>query len=666
MRWDIDKGKELGRYPKPGAGYLSAAAQVGERLLVPNFDGQSVVMWDVTRKKRLWSVEASRDKNYPSLPMTFSADGKLFAVEAPPRVISVYESITGKSVRRLEGDAGKSYYSLRISPDARTVAGSNWDGSLRLWDLESGQERAKITAIQGWITNVFFAPDSKTFATGGGNNAHAVLLWETTTGKSIHPLRGHTSPVWSFAFSPDGRTVATSSWLRGDPVIRLWNPRTGKLLRSLASSERGGVSAVAFSPDGKTLAACSRSGERKVRLWDVGTGRERYALAGHQAGCTCVAFSPDSKRLASGDSYYNCMGQHEGRLCIWDVEGGKMLREIRGTRGAIQRVRFSRDGRHILAAANGVHIYDADSGRLTGPPLQGDRRIWALSLSADGRLLATADERGPARLWELTTGREIALPSPSSIGYDVDLTRDGRTLAVSGSKGGAALFHWPSGQTAGELSGETAMGRPLVFSPDSHLLAMGEDPNSSVLIWDVAGMINRPLPAIARPTEAELRRWWAALGDVDPTAAYKAVWRFVAVPDQTLPFLADTLQPVKAPNPATVARLVEELDSSQFQTREKASRELGRFGEAAASALRNAKRDGISLEKKRRIDNLLARLADPIPSPEQLRALRAMAVLEQIGGPETRKLFTRLAAGAAGARLTHEAKAALERLQRAE
>jgi WD40 repeat protein len=578
VRWDIDKGKELSRYPKPAEGYLSAAAGVGDRLLVPKFDGQSIAMWDAARKKRLWSVETTRDKNYPSLPMAFSADGKLFAVEAPPRMISVYESVTGKTVRRFKGNADKIYYSLGISPDARTVAGSNWDGSLRLWDLESGRQRAKIPTLQGWTTDVFFAPDSKTFATGGGNNAHAVLLWKTATGEPIDPFPGHTSPVSSVSFSPDGSTAATSSWIRGDPVARLWDPRTGRLLRSLEAPDGGGVSAVAFSPDGGTLAACSWSGERKVRLWDVRTGRERHAMTGHQGGCTCVAFSPDGKRLASSDAYYNRMGHDEGRLCIWDVESGKLIREIRGTRGAIQRVLFTRDGRHVLAAANGVHIYDADTGQLVGEPFQAKVRIWGLSLSADGRLLATANQEGSVRLWELATRREIALTLPGGMSYDVDLTPDGRTLAASGPERGVVLFHWPSGKTIGELPRDSDIGTRLVFSPDGRRLATVGNAESSALIWDVAGMVNRPLPTVAKPAEADLRRWWAVLRDDNPGEGYKAVWRLAAVPDQALPFLADSLRPVKPSKPATVARLIDDLDSSEFEVRE------GRRGNWSGSA----------------------------------------------------------------------------------
>jgi hypothetical protein len=100
--------------------------------------------------------------------------------------------------------------------------------------------------------------------------------------------------------------------------------------------------------------------------------------------------------------------------------------------------------------------------------------------------------------------------------------------------------------------------------------------------------------------------------------------------------------------------------------REKASRELERLGETVRDALRKAKKGDISVEQSRRIDRLLAMLTGPLPGPELLRATRAVAILEQIGGPEARKILARLASGASGARLTSEAKAAWERLKRAE
>jgi WD40 repeat protein len=657
--WDVGRGMEVKDLPPSPAR--------PRRLLLPQFDGQAVGIWDAAEKKQLWSVKTNRDKDSPVLPMAFSADGKLFAVEAPQRVISVHESVSGKMIHQLQADVGNVYWSLCISPDARTLAASNWDGSLRLWDLRNGRERGKIATVQGWVTDVFFAPDSKVFATGGPNNPHAVLLWDAATGKQLNPFSGHTGPVSWVSFAPDGRTAATCSWIRGDMVVRVWETRTGRLLRSLDAGSGRGVTAVAFSPDGQTLAASDWDGEKRIRIWNVRTGRVLHELMGHARYCTCVAFSPDGKRLASGDPHYSLRRQNEGRLCIWDAEAGKLIREIDGTRSAIQEVLFTPDGRHILAAANGVYVFDADSGRPVGKPFQTKTRVWRLSLSADGRLLATADGLGgPVRLWELATRREIALATFNVKSEGVALTPDGRTLATSDSQGNVVLFHWPCEETIAKLSGNPDAGSQVFFSPDGRLLATANNRESTALIWDVANLINRPLPAVAKPSEEELRRWWSALRDDSPAEAYKAVWRFAAVPEQTLPFLANSLQPAKPADSATVARLIDDLDSDQFQVREKASRELGRLGEVVVVALRKAKSSGPSLEQRLRIERLLAELTGPVPGPEQLRAIRAVAVLEQIGGAQARKIVAVWAGGAAGARLTEEAQTALERLKRAE
>jgi WD40 repeat protein len=619
VRWDVDKGKELGRYRYPNPKREgSAVARIGDRLLVPHYDGQSLAMWDAVQAKRLWSIEFTPARGPPAMPTAFSGDSSLLAVLASSPTISVYESVTGKLVQRLKADVREAYYSVSISPDKRTVAASNRDGSLRLWDLETGKERAKISAIEGWTTHVFFAPDSKTVATGGGNNAHGVVLWDAATGKRIDSFLGHRSPVSSVAFAPKGGIVATSSWLRGDPVVRVWDRDTGRLLRSLDTGSSDGVFALTYSPDGTMLAACGRYGDSGVRIWDARTWRLRHTLVGHEAGCTCVAFSPNGERLVSGDSYYRRESGQGGRLCIWDTESGERVREIRGTPGAIFHVAFSGDGRHIVAAADEhVHIYDADTGQRVWGPIQAGLRV-SMALSPDGRLLATADGRGAPWLWELATRRAIPVNYQDDKCWGVDFGPDGRTLALLRSKGGTILFDWPSGTAVKRLAGDSDSWG-VFFAPDGRRLATTCHADSSALIWDVAALVHRPVRAVGKPTDEDLRGWWQELRDPNSSDAYRAVWRFAAVPDQALPFLAASLRPVKAPEPDTVARLIADLDSAEFEVREKASRELEQFGEAVVDTLERAMKGKISAEQARRIKELLAKHAES-PGPEQLRA----------------------------------------------
>ena len=132
---------------------------------------------------------------------------------------------------------------------------------------------------------------------------NTVRLWNPTTGQLLNTLTGHTDPVLSVAFSPDGKILASAS---GDNTVRLWNPTTGQLLNtlrghlttSIAGVEVGAVLSVCFSPDGQILA--SGGADNTIRLWNPMTGQLLSTLTGHTDWVYSVCFSPDGRTLASG------------------------------------------------------------------------------------------------------------------------------------------------------------------------------------------------------------------------------------------------------------------------------------------------------------------------------------------------------------------------------
>src|SRR5262249_1784152 len=152
-------------------------------------------------------------------------------------------------------------------------------GILRRHDVETGKV-IKLTDGRDWpILALAVSPDGKCVAAGVGD---AVRLYDSD-GKELHVCQGHTSRVVAVAFSPDSKTLASGSY---DGFVRLWDPATGKELRSMAFGNR--VTGLAFSPDGKTLATagtglnnlagvnCADSGP--IRLWDPATGKEKETL----------------------------------------------------------------------------------------------------------------------------------------------------------------------------------------------------------------------------------------------------------------------------------------------------------------------------------------------------------------------------------------------------
>jgi hypothetical protein len=219
-----------------------------------------------------------------------------------------------------------------------------------------------------------------------------------------------------------------------------------------------------------------------------------------------------------------------------------------------------------------------------------------------------------------------------------------------------SLYETATGREAYRFKGFRGAAGALAFSPDGRRLAVA-DSDSTVLLLSVLGT--------ARPPDAARRdELWAALAAEDPGPAFAAMRELGAAPHEAVALLGERLTAPKPPS-EQVAKWIRELDDGSFAVREAASAELAKLGPFAEKALRDARKGGPSPEAKRRLDALLAALAeDAPPSPEQLRTLRAVAVLEQLGTPEARGLLDKLAQGAPGALVTEEAKAARERLRK--
>jgi hypothetical protein len=209
------------------------------------------------------------------------------------------------------------------------------------------------------------------------------------------------------------------------------------------------------------------------------------------------------------------------------------------------------------------------------------------------------------------------------------------------------------------LAGHQGPITSLAFSDDGKALASASG-DTTVLVWDVAGL-GRGAGRRAAPLPApKLAAWWADLAGADAARAYEAVWALAA--GDSVPFLKERLRPVSPAGSEQVARLLADLDSDEFGVRERATRELAKLEEAAEPALRRALAGHPSPEVRRRVTGLLEGLEGR--SPYWLRRLRALEVLELAGTPECRQVLQDLARGAPEARLTREAQAALRRLSR--
>ena len=169
-----------------------------------------------------------------------------------------------------------------------------------MWDAMTGEKKQALTGHLGPVYSVAFSPDGKTLVSGG---YLGVWLWDAITVERKQILSGHTDAVYGLAFSPDGHTLASGSYQE----VWLWNTMTGKQKQALAG-HTDMVHSLTFSPDGRTLA--SGGADKTIRLWNAMTGEHKGTLIGHTTSVESVAFSPDGNTLVSGSE--------DGTVLLWD------------------------------------------------------------------------------------------------------------------------------------------------------------------------------------------------------------------------------------------------------------------------------------------------------------------------------------------------------------
>jgi hypothetical protein len=297
--------------------------------------------------------------------------------------------------------------------------------------------------------------------------------------------------------------------------------------------------------------------------------------------------------------------------------------------------------------------------------LQGHtNEIMSVAFSPDGKSLASASQDNSVKLWNVATGKERSTlqghPEPV---WSVAFNPDGTILASASDDKTVKLWDVATGKQRATLQGHTKEVMSVAYSPDGKTLASASE-DKTIRLWDepLTKKAESARSAILAPED--LDGLWTTLAGEDAEKAYQAIGTLVGATHQAVLLVRGRLRPAPEPNVQQITRWITALDSDQFAVRQKATGELEKLGEQVAPALRTKLAERPSLEVRQRIEQLLSKIEQEPLSPDSIRTLRAVEVLEHIGSSEATKVLETLASGAKCFRLTREAKASLERLNK--
>jgi len=286
-------------------------------------------------------------------------------------------------------------------------------------------------------------------------------------------LEGHEDWIFSVAFSPDGKLLASGG---ADWTVFIWDVEKKEILKRIKEHE-GSIYSVTFSPDGKLLA--SGSADHTIRIWEVETGKLLKVFE-YESRISSIAFSPDGRFLASGSPNY--------RICIWSIETGKRSKTLEGHTGVIHSIAFSPDG-DFLASGSGdctIRIWDINSGECLSVLEEHEDRVHSVAFSPDGRFLASGSADCTIRIWFVKTGICINVFDKAHEGSVYSLAfspPDGKLLVSGGADSTIRIWSLKTEKCLEMLKMHEDSVYSLAFSPNGKLFASGGK-DKKIYIWE--------------------------------------------------------------------------------------------------------------------------------------------------------------------------------------
>jgi WD40 repeat protein len=393
------------------------------------------------------------------------------------RVNAVDLSSSGASASAVTSSGSRSVNAVRASADGTLVLVGGEDGEVRVYELASRRQLARLP-LGAALRDAVFSPDGKSVFTGDANGI--ILRWDIRSGARIARAE-HGAPIRDLAVSSDGNFVASAA----GQAARVWLATDGSqvaLLPHPSSVER-----VSFSVTGGQLLTVARD----ARVYDARSWGRPPVLLDQPGNIVTAAFSPAGDRVATGG--------RDNVAMIWDAGAGTPLHRL-PHRGNVLDVAWSPNGSLLATAStdNSGRVYRTDTGALLRTLGDHSNQVVAVGFSPDGTSVVTASLDQSARIW---SGDEFSRPQ-ALLGHSGDVldamfTPDGKSVITASDDGSARVWAPAVDPILSVVGRHTAAGRGVAVASDGRIATVGLD--GALRIWRRDG---RSVRVIAQPAQA--------------------------------------------------------------------------------------------------------------------------------------------------------------------
>jgi WD40 repeat protein/serine/threonine protein kinase len=365
--WDTTTGQVIRTFKGPSLGVASVALSADGKLLASGGD-RTVRLWDATVTQGPVTLAPGAVGG-----VAVSRDGHCIVSGGLDQTVKVWDTAGRGNPRTFQGHTSW-VTGVALHPDGRRLASVSKDGTVKAWDPDTGQEIWSRQHPRGaGVYRVAFSPDGRRIVSAGGPESVKVAnpdrrgvsmvskdgtlkVWDADTGREIWTRTERWKSLWGVAFSPDGRRIVSSDC---PGTVKLWDADTGREIWSHRESrdENGlpiDLDGVAFSPDGRRIVS-GAYGSLTVKVLDATTGQEIFRLReGTGRRHTSVALLPDGKRIVAGT--------YDGTVKLWDADTGQNTLTLATYPHIASTLAVSADGKRIVSGSNldgTVKIWDA-------------------------------------------------------------------------------------------------------------------------------------------------------------------------------------------------------------------------------------------------------------------------------------------------------------------